>query len=259
MAEILHCKSTIVDMSRTDTKYMYCVWCLYVSVCAMYVSVCSMHVYSIVCMYASIDACMYISITPFYSTLLRTSRSASRLASESFFDSTPRRPQKTLLRPCREDGAPRGVLDLGVTWVAAAFIGFGEAYLVWKDVNRSFLVVETHPNSPFFLAVFGPSRATVVYRFWKGDCNMRIWESHHVFILTTFGTMNYPIIWQHEDLGESSTFIILELYVVSFPKFQLENATCVHCGFTIERLGYLQSWPKNKSSGSRMHLKVEKT
>lgn len=115
----------------------------------MYVSVCSMHVYSIVCMYASIDACMYISITPFYSTLLRTSRSASRLASESFFDSTPRRPQKTLLRPCREDGAPRGVLDLGVTWVAAAFIGFGEAYLVWKDVNRSFLVVETHPNSLF--------------------------------------------------------------------------------------------------------------
>lgn len=80
-----------------------------------------------------------------------------------------------------------------------------------------------------------------------------------MFILTTFGTMNYPIIWQHEDLGESSTFIILELYVVSFPKFQLENATCVHCGFTIERLGYLQSWPKNKSSGSRMHLKVEKT
>ena len=58
--------------------------------------------------------------------------------------------------------------------------------------------METHPNSPFFLAFFGPSRATVVYRFWKGDCYMRIWESHHVLILTTFGTMNYPIIWQHE-------------------------------------------------------------
>lgn len=156
MAEILHCKSSIGDMSRTNTKYLYCVWCLYVSVCAcMCLDVCvSMHVYSIVCMYASIDACMYISITPFYSTLLRTSRSASRLASESFFDSTPWRPQKTLLRPCREDGAPRGVLDLGVTWVAAAFIGFGEACLVRKDVNRSFLLMETHPNSPFFLGIF---------------------------------------------------------------------------------------------------------
>lgn len=154
---------------------------------------------------------MHVSLTSFYSTLLRTSRSASRLASESFFDSTPWRPQKTLLRPCREDGAPRGVLDLGVIWVAAAFIGFGEAYLVRKDVNRSFLLMETHPNSPFFRAFFGPSRATVVYRFWKGDCYMRIWESHHVLILTTFGTMNYPIIWQHEDLGESSYFIILEL------------------------------------------------
>lgn len=164
---------------------------------------------------------MYVSLTSFYSTLLRTSRSASRLASESFFDSTPRRPQKTLLRPCREDGAPRGVLDLGVTWVAAAFIGFGEAYLVRKDVNRSFLLMETHPNSPFFRAFFGPSRATVVDRFWKGDCNMRIWESHHVLILTTFGTMNDQIIWQHEDLGESSYFIILELYVAIcsfFPK-----------------------------------------
>ena len=76
-------------------------------------------------------------------------------------------------------------------------MGCSGVHRVWGGLPGSegceslILVNGNTSQHPFFLAFFGTSRATVVYRFWKGDCNMRIWESHHVLILTYFNYVRY--------------------------------------------------------------------
>ncbi len=162
--------------------------------------------YVYVC-YACMHACMNVSLTPVYSRLMRTSKSASPLALPPVHSMNP------VLIPHREGPKKRcwghagRMVPREVSLTQGCHMGcsgvnrvFWDAYLVRKEVNRSFLLIETHPNSPFFLAFFGP-RATVVDCFWKGDCYIRIWESHHVLILTNLGTILctvslWPVIWQ---------------------------------------------------------------
>ena len=257
------------------------------------------------CLYACMHACMNVSLTPVYSRLLRISKSASPLALPPVHSMNP------VLIPHREGPKKRcwghagRMVPREVSLTRGCHMGCSgvnrvswDAYLVRKEVNRSFLLIETHPNSPFFLAFFGP-RATVVHCFWKGDCYIRDlgesscshfdqlrYTSLHSFFMTSYLANIRTLVNQSYQNSYLTIFEMIILLLATgffelescrfFRRYQLEKCDILSEIGVPTDLSYqyfddpFTSWKgrigqidlvssRNKSSGSRMHFKVEKT